>query len=271
MKTEQLQPTPSAPVPVSQSGSDIELQIRTAKQYRRDLPTVLNTVEFLACGNQETAQECFFALKKGGSEITGVSIRFAEIVATSWTNLRVVKTISDINKIDGTISATCVVHDLESNMALSETIVKSIKGKNGLYSDDLITLTGRAAQSIAMRNCLFGVIPKSFFSGVIEKVKKVATGQLTGETLQTRVQKAIKYFAAAGIDKERVLFNLGREAIEQVTEDDLVILTGIRSGVSQGEITLDHALPPTNKENAKEKGKNIMASAKIKLDDKAKK
>ena len=72
--------------------SEIDIQISTAKQYPRDLSSVLKNIRDYATIDAETAADCFYALKRGqgndASVIEGLSVRMAEIFASSWGNYR---------------------------------------------------------------------------------------------------------------------------------------------------------------------------------------
>ena len=68
--------------------SEVDMQIATAKQYPRDLPTVLNKIETYATMDTETAEDCFYALRRQGADggtqlIEGLSVRMAEIIASA--------------------------------------------------------------------------------------------------------------------------------------------------------------------------------------------
>ena len=69
--------------------AEIDIQIATAKQYPRDIQSALNRIRSIATIDTETAEDCFYALRRGGSLIEGVSVRLAEIIAGAWGNLRV--------------------------------------------------------------------------------------------------------------------------------------------------------------------------------------
>ena len=74
--------------------ADIDAQVVTAHAYPRDINRVLNTIETLATMDQETAEDCFYVLRRkdkdgNDSVIEGLSVRMAEIIANAWTNLRV--------------------------------------------------------------------------------------------------------------------------------------------------------------------------------------
>ena len=73
--------------------SEVDMQVSTAKQYPRELSKVLNQIATYAKMDVETASECFYVLRRSGSNsgtaIEGLSVRMAEIIAGAWGNLRV--------------------------------------------------------------------------------------------------------------------------------------------------------------------------------------
>lgn len=44
--------------------AEIDIQISTAKQYPRDINAVLNKIETYATMDKETAEECFYVLRR---------------------------------------------------------------------------------------------------------------------------------------------------------------------------------------------------------------
>ena len=61
--------------------AEVDIQISTAKQYPRDIYKVLSTIETYATMDTETAEDCFYALRRGkGNDtavIEGLSVRMA--------------------------------------------------------------------------------------------------------------------------------------------------------------------------------------------------
>ena len=71
--------------------SEIDIQISTAKKFPRSVEQSTKRIMALATIDEETAQECFYSLRRGKGEsasaVEGPSVRLAEIVAASWGNL----------------------------------------------------------------------------------------------------------------------------------------------------------------------------------------
>ena len=55
--------------------AEVDIQIATAKQYPRDINASLNKIATYAMMDKETAEDCFYVLKRGGSTIEGCARR----------------------------------------------------------------------------------------------------------------------------------------------------------------------------------------------------
>lgn len=221
--------------------SEIDTQIATAKQYPRNLSRVLNNIETLATMDEETAASCFYVLRRQGKVIDGPSVRMAEIIASSWGNLRVqARIIGNDGKM---ITAQGVCHDLESNYATSVEVKRRITDKYGkTYSEDMQVVTGNAACAIAMRNAVMKVVPSALIKKVITKAKKVSLGQ--SMTLENSRQNMMQYFAKIGIDEQHILDYLSVEKLDEVDIDMVVELRGLATAIKEGTTTVQETFFP---------------------------
>jgi hypothetical protein len=248
----------------AQTKAEIDIQIATAKRYPREIKKSIKNVLDLATVDQQTAAGCFYAKPQGGTVIEGPSVRLAEIVASSWGNLRSgSRMISD----DGTwITSQGMCHDLETNTAIQIEVKKKVTKKDGVrYSDDMVVTTANAANSVALRNAIFRVIPMAVFSSIMSEIKKVAIGSDTQESVETRAEKAIQYFEKLSVVRERIFAALGKKKISDLDEEDLVKLTGFKTAIKDKEITLEEAFPQTNKESSQNKSSAATKSVVDKL------
>lgn len=221
--------------------SEIDVQISTAKQYPRNLSQVLNNIETLATLDEETASACFYMLRRQGKLIEGPSVRMAEIIASSWGNIRVQsRIVSNDGKM---ITAQGVCHDLESNYAVSSEVKRRITGRDGrTFSDDMQVVTGNAACAIAMRNALFKVVPMALVKKVIAKAKKVSLGEAT--SLEESREKMTDYFQKIGVDQQHLFDYLSVEKIEEIDIDMVVELRGLATAIKEGITTVQETFFP---------------------------
>ena len=225
----------------SMERASIDVQVRTAKAFPRGNPKAIQgRIMSIATMDEETAQACFYTLKRDGKLIQGPSVRLAEIAISQWGNLRAAARVVDN---DGRfITAMGLVHDLETNVAVSVEVKRRITTKEGrTYSDDMQTTAANAANSIAYRNAAFKVIPRAVFAPVYERCREVAIGkakpveQLRGEALEA--------FAKMGVSAEQILAYFELETIEQIGVEQISDLMGVRRALRDGETTIAEEFP----------------------------
>lgn len=234
--------------------SEIDVQIATAKQYPRNLAKVLNNIETLATMDEEIAGSCFYTLRRQGKVIEGPSIRMAEIIASSWGNLRVqARIIGNDGKM---ITAQGVCHDLESNYATSTEVKRRITDKYGkTYSEDMQVVTGNAACAIAMRNALFKVVPAALVKKVVEKAKKVSLGE--SMTLESSRAKMLAYFKTIGVDEKQIFDYLSVEKTDEIDIDMVVELRGLATAIKEGTTTVKEAFSTKSAKDTEETAKKV--------------
>lgn len=222
--------------------SEVDMQIATAKQYPRHIPTVLNQIVTLATMDTETAEDCFYVLRRkgegGNKAIEGLSVRMAEIIAGAWGNMRVQTRI--IGNDGKTITAQGVCHDLETNVAVSVEVKRRITDKYGkTYSEDMQVVTGNAASAIAFRNAVLKVVPKAVTKNVVAQVKQVAMGQSLD--METSRQRMIDYFSKLGVDEKLLLEYLEIKKREEIDKEMVFELRALANAIKEGTTSVEEA------------------------------
>lgn len=222
--------------------AEVDIQIATAKQYPRHIPTVLNQIATLATLDTETAEDCFYVLRRGGANgsnaIEGLSVRMAEIIAGAWGNLRVQTRI--IGNDGKTVTAQGICHDLETNVAVSVEVKRRITDKNGrTFSEDMQVVTGNAASAIAFRNAVLKVVPKAVTKRVIAEVKQVAMGRALD--LETSRQRMVEYFTKLGVDEKLLLEYLELTKREEIDKEHVFELRALANAIKEGTTTVQEA------------------------------
>lgn len=235
--------------------ANIDIQVSTAKQYPRSISRCINNVIALATMDRETAQSCGYALPRGGKPITGPSVHLAKIIAQQYGNLRTEAKVVEIT--DRQIVSRGTAWDLENNNAFAVEVRRSIIGKTGQrFSDDMITVTGNAANSIAFRNAVFGVVPKSITDKAYQAAQHLITGDLSDEEkLIKRRDSAIKHFIDTyGITEEEVVKLCGKHTVNQIQAAEIALLLGFVQSLKDGDTTVDELMAPFRKGKTTTKG-----------------
>lgn len=255
----------------NQDKAVIDTQIATAKAYPRNMKRAVDNSVFIATLDEETAQSCSYSLPRAGKVITGPTVHLAKILAQNWGNLRVEAKVVSIDKT--TLTSQAIAFDLENNLAIKVEVKRSIMTKSGRMNDDMITVTGNAANAISMRNAILNVIPKGVVDKVYSEAKNKITGDLSDDTkLSLKRKKVFDGFKSTyDVSEQEVLQVIGKAAIEHITQDDLVVLIGIGQAIKDGDTTVDMAFRPKKTTAMKEtKMEPIEVKVTEKFEDKLK-
>ena len=223
----------------NQDKAAIDVQIATAKNYPRNVQRAISNSIAIVTLDSETASTCTYSLPRGGKPITGPTVHLAKILAQNWGNLRVEAKVISVDKTQ--ITSQAIAFDLENNLAIKVEVKRSIVGKLGRFSEDMIVVTGNAANAIALRNAILAVIPRGIVDKVYREATRTITGDLSDETkLIAKRKKVFDGFANTyGVTEREVLNAIGKAAIEHVTQDDLVVLIGIGQAIKDGDTTTE--------------------------------
>lgn len=225
--------------------AEIDQQISTAHAYPRSIQRVNQKVVSLATLNNETAEECTFALPRGGKPITGPSIRLAEIVVSQWGNCRVGARVVHVDRKEMYVEAEGIFHDLETNTATTDRVRRRISDRNDrIFSDDMIIVTGNAACSIAKRNAILSGVPKAIWGGAYEQCLKTLRGD--SRTMAERRENALKQMAAYGVTAEQVWQILGIGGERDFDLDNMVTLGATLAALKNEETTVEELLKTAN-------------------------
>lgn len=218
---------------------EIDIQISTAKRFPRSVSKCIKEALTLATMSEEVAEQCFYAVPRDGKTIEGPSARLAEILASCWGHMRSEARIAE--ETDTHVVARGTSWDLERNVAVAFEVRRRITGRNGRYSDDMITTTSNAANSIAYRNTVFRVIPKAFWQPIYEAARKAAVGDV--ETIADKRAKMLAYFQKMGVQEGQVFAALKVSGLDDIGLEQLATLKGIATALKDGEVKVDDAFP----------------------------
>lgn len=232
--------------------ANVDSQVATAKQYPRDLARSINNSIAMATMDCNTAQSCGYALPRGGKPITGPSVHLAKLIVSNWGNIRAEAKVVQITDKQVISRGTC--WDLENNVATAFEVRRSIVSKSGKrFTDDMITVTGNAANSIAYRNAVFSVIPKAVVDKVYQAAQHFITGDLSDEEkIVARRKKCIDFFKDEyNITEDEVVMLCGKQTVNQIKADQIALLLGITQSLKDGDTTVDELMKPYRKEENK--------------------
>lgn len=225
------------------ASGEINQQIATAKRFPRSIKQFIDTATELATLDEETAEECIYALPRDGRTIEGPSARFAEILAYAWGNCRAgARTIGEDASF---VKSQGTFYDLEKNVGIQFEVSRRITDKRGnRYKPDMIGTTANAAGSIALRNAVLKGIPKAFWKKAYQRARGVVAGDF--KTLANRRAEAFKQFAVFGVTPDMLFGLLQIKGVEDVTLEHMVVLKGVLTAIKEGDTTVEQVFSPSS-------------------------
>lgn len=217
---------------------EIDQQVATAKAYPRNVLQIKQELKALVTMDEETAEECVYALPRGGKTINGPSARFADALISFWGNSRSGAFITQVNREEKFVEAIGSFQDVERNVIRQRRTRRPISDRKGnLYNADMINMTGNAACVIAERNAITNGIPKPFWGPIYDAAFLIVSG--TTQTLGSKVARAKKGFLAMEIDFALVLEKIGRADESKIVPQDIIALRGMLTALKTGEETIE--------------------------------
>lgn len=225
--------------------SEIDQQIATAQRYPRSIQRFREEVQAMATLNEAVAAECSYAVPREGKTIEGPSARFAEIVASAWGNSRAGARI--VAEDDRFVTAQGVFHDLQKNVSITYEVRRRITTKGGKkFGDDMVSVTGNAAASIALRNAILKGVPKAFWQDLWEESRRVAAGE--HRPMANRRAEAIKAMQRFNVTPQQVLDHFEIKGEPDLTPEHLERLRGYIVAFRDGDVEPETVFAPVKRE-----------------------
>lgn len=220
---------------------EIDTQIATAHKFPRSMQTFKRRAVEMATLDEETAASCIYSRPVGGGKFAeGLSVRTAEIVGACYGNLRVGAMI--VEQTPRYVTARGFAHDLESNFASSCEVIESTVKKDGtLYDERMRVVIAKACLAKARRDATFQVVPKALCKPIEAAAKAIALGDAS--TLASRREACMAWIGKLGIDAKRVFTALCILGPDEIGLEELATLTGLKTAIKDGEVTVDEAFP----------------------------
>ena len=220
---------------------EIDVQISTAHRFPRSMQNFKRRAIEMATLDEDTAASCLYSRPVGGGKFAeGLSVRTAEIVGACYGNLRVGAMI--VEQTERYVTARGFAHDLESNFASAcEVIESTVKRDGAPYDERMRVVIAKACLAKARRDETFQVVPKALCKPIEAAARAIALGDAS--TLAARRDGVMNWIGKLGIDAGRVFAALGILGADEIGLEQLATLTGLKTAIKDGEVTVDEAFP----------------------------
>lgn len=228
----------------SREMEEVKGQIFMAKQFPRNIyQAELRILD--SCKRPALAEVAMYSYPRGGSKVTGPSIRMAEVLAQNWGNMSF--GVKELEQREGESTAMAYAWDLEANVRQEKVFTvqhsRMARGQMQKLTDprDIYELVASSG-SRRVRACILGIIPGDIVDKAVAECEKTLQGNNKGP-LKDRVANALNAFKENHrITQEMVEERFGYNA-ESFTEHDYVelikIFTSIKDGMSKPDDWFD--------------------------------
>lgn len=187
-----------------------------------------------ACQRPHLAEHAVYTYPRGNQNVTGASIRLAEVLAQNWGNLstgvRILSQTSTMSEVEA------FAWDLETNYQCTKIFhvehVRDTKQGRKKLTDarDIYEMVANQAAR-RQRACILAVIPGDIVDAALEQcMKTLSTGE---EPIADRVRKLVQAFDEMGVNVGMLEKRLGH-ILDVITEPEIVILRGIYKSIKDG-------------------------------------
>lgn len=215
--------------------AEVQAAMMLARANPRDRSRVVEEIKN-ECKRQSLAEQALYSYSRGGSEISGPSIRLAEVIAQRWGNIQY--GIRELDQRGGFSTVQAYAWDLESGTRREVTFqVQLVRHtKRGSYAledprDIYETVANMGARRV--RACILGVIPGDVVDAAIEQCE--ITMRSAADKSPEAVKKMVDAFAAIGVTKKQIEKRIQR-SIESIQPSHIVslrkIYVSLRDGMS---------------------------------------
>lgn len=227
--------TSGALVEVEQQRAIAETQAAMiiAKRFPRDEAEAMDKI-LQACTRPSLAEAALYSYSRGGTEVTGPSIRLAEAIAQSWKNLQF--GIRELTQKGGESEVEAFAWDVENNTRQLKVFrVPHLRyTKKGSYAlEDPRDVYEMVANQGArrLRACILGVIPGDVIEAAVKQCEM--TLKTKAEVTPERLTSLLEKFAEFHVTKDMIEKRIQRR-IDAMTPALMVQLGKIYNSLKDG-------------------------------------
>ena len=222
-------------VAVEQTRAIAETQaaMAIAKRFPRDPVAAMDRI-LNACTRPTLAEQALYTYARGGTEITGPSIRLAEGLAQNWGNLQF--GIRELEQRAGESTVETFCWDIETNTKQVKTFqVKHERHtKKGSYAltdpRDIYELTANQGAR-RLRACILGIIPGDVVEAAVKQCE--TTLKTKAEVTPERLKSLVEKFAEFQITPAQIEARIQRH-LDAMTPGQMVSLGKIYNSLKDG-------------------------------------
>lgn len=252
----------------TRQAQEVQAAVVMAKRFPRDIVEVERKL-IQSCKRPKLAEIAIYEYPRGGTKVTGPSIRLAEAAAQAMGNIDFGWT--EIQRLEDESICTAYAWDIENNIRRTTTFSvphyrDTRQGKKRLIDDrDIYEMCANQA-SRRMRGCILQTVPGDIIDLAVSECEKTLKANLG--TVQEQAAKWGKLFQKEyNVQPESIMKYLGSRP-ETWTQNDIFRLRKLYNALKDNMTTVEEAFPEmAAKPLTKEQKAELMKLAKGKQEE----
>lgn len=227
----------TAAMATTRQAQEVQAAMVVAKHFPRDQRAAYARITD-ACARPTLAEEATYEFSRGGSKISGPSIRLAECIAQNWGNIDF--GFTELERKNGESTVMAYAWDLETNTRQSRVFTLKLQRdtRQGSYAltderDIYELIANQAARRV--RNCILSLIPGDVIDAAIRQCEVTMKNQAQGVPIEQRRADTVAAFVEYSITPEMLAAFCQKQGVDFLDEADLKKLrrayTSLRDGV----------------------------------------
>lgn len=220
---------------ISRQAQEVQAAMVVAKRFPRDEVESFNRI-MQACQRKSLAESAMYEYPRGGTKVTGPSIRLAETMAQSWGNIDF--GIIELEQKNGESQVMAYAWDLETNTRQTKIFnvphVRGTKNGNIALNDprDIYELVANQGAR-RLRACILGVIPGDVIDSAVAQCNKTLAGDTSKPVIDIVREMAAIFKQEFSVPLEAIERYIGCKA-EAFSMNDLVRLKKVYRSLHDG-------------------------------------
>lgn len=184
--------------------AEVQAAMVIAKRFPRNQIDATDRI-LQACTRATLAEGALYSYSRGGQEITGPSIRLAEVAAQAWGNVSF--GIRELEQRNGASTVEAFAWDMETNtrqVKVFQVEHKRHTKKGGYKLEDPRDIYELVANQGArrLRACILGVVPGDVIEAAVKQCEQ--TLHASADTSPEALKKLLAAFGQFGVTKEHI-------------------------------------------------------------------
>ena len=226
------------PVEAARAAQTVYMQMLAARNFPRNTAQALDRI-LLECGRLSLAEQATYEYPRGGTKVTGPSIRLAEVIAQNWTNMDF--GLTELAQSIGRSTVQAHAFDLETNVRVTRTFevqhvrISKDRAGNPQRTDlddprDIYEMTANQGQR-RVRACILELIPGDIVDQAVAACQTTLREKV--QLTKDKIQDIINGFAEIGVTMQQLEGYLSRH-MDAITHTQYLQLRRVYQSIHDG-------------------------------------